>query len=202
MKRFIRFFFNLLGIIILFSSCNAGKNTYNAEYERKWKEIVKSEAWKQSLQENNEKVASVALEKNLNYQTNYTEKETINADFEEKFNSLVSQAYHKIITEARVADTRLREEYEKYANASKTMIKADPDYKKNFELVKKRYEAHQQMLEGLVSWNIFSEKMTGDLNYFKKENIDEVYLRHSQGQSEKTLVSHLVYKLADLYHTQ
>ena len=40
------------------------------------------------------------------------------------------------------------------------------DYKKNLELARKRYIAHREILDGLKSWNAFSEYGSDDLDFF------------------------------------
>ena len=47
MSDFNKYF--ILLIILLLGSCTSSKSNYQREYTRVWKEIIKSEAWKNSL---------------------------------------------------------------------------------------------------------------------------------------------------------
>ncbi|MGB5497419.1 MAG: hypothetical protein WBM77_00660 [Maribacter sp.] len=172
-----------------------------------WKEIIKSEAWKNSL-----------LTENPEIQTNDSEFYTTNADtgiaedrftanidmgalFEKRFNSLVSRAYFKIISEAENADTRLKAEFDRWNIMQQDKgLKKDHAFKKKYETVMRRYKAHKKMLEGLKSWNIFSDFRSNDLDFFKAENRIEIHRMYQNGSTEDNMISFLVYRLADLYH--
>ena len=73
------------------------------------------------------------------------------------------------------------------------------DYKKNVELARKRYIAHREILDGLKSWNAFSEYGSDDLEFFKEEQADAAYKMFLNGESEENIIDFLIYKLADLY---
>ena len=78
--------------------------------------------------------------------------------FNKRYGSLVSRAYFKIISEAEKADGRITGEYEQWKEKqNNSTLKKDKAVKKESELALKRYKAHKKMLEGLKSWNIFSE---------------------------------------------
>ena len=55
------------------------------------------------------------------------------------------------------------------------------------------------MLEGLKSWNAFSEYGSDDLDFFKQEQLEKAYLMFSKGSSDTEIINFLVNKLADLY---
>ncbi|EAR02875.1 hypothetical protein [Maribacter sp. HTCC2170] len=203
-------FKTLLTIVVLgcvLGSCSTTKSKYQREYTQVWKEIIKSEAWKNSL------VAKNSNEKEYNSDFVAINEDDVLADdglstklnleslFEERFHSLVSRAYFKIISEAENADTRLSAEYERWNRMQANEgLKKDRDFKKKYEVVTKKYHAHKQMLEGLKSWNIFSEYRSNDLDFFKAENKVEIQSMYDQGSTEDQMISYLVYRLADLYH--
>lgn len=122
-----------------------------------------------------------------------------NPKFAKKFNALVSRAYFKIIVEAERADIRLVEEYKRMYGAYEANT-LNPGSEKKFVKTYKKFLAHRRMLAGLKSWRIFSEYRTGDLDYFKAENYDEILEMYQRGTNEQTMVKVLMYKLADLYH--
>ncbi|MGI9553064.1 MAG: hypothetical protein ACR2MT_17795, partial [Aurantibacter sp.] len=78
--------------------------------------------------------------------------------------------------------------------------KRSKEFNQKLELVNKRYRAHRKMLEGLKSWNIFSEYGTNDLDFFKAENEETVKKMVKSGKSDLVIINYLIYKLADLYH--
>ncbi len=169
--------------------------------------MIQSQAWKSSLEEG---VAAAPQEnKDFYYSSldvgikNSIPAETMETEdvFEKKYHSLVSRAYYKIISEAEAADQRLRSEYARLS-AKKGDVSAAQSamYAENLAIIDKRYRAHTEMLEGLKSWNIFSEYRSGDLIYFKEDNIDAVSQMHAKGRSDESIINFLVFKLADLYH--
>ena len=205
MSDFNKYF--ILLIILLLGSCTSSKSNYQREYTRVWKEIIKSEAWKNSLLTGN---AEDLSNQNKFYVSNseteiaadkFTTKINMEAVFNERYHSLVSRAYFKIISEAENADSRLKSEYEYWnLKLQDPRIKKDKAFKKRFETVNKRFEAHKQMLDGLKSWNIFSEFRSNDLDFFKAENRNEIHNMYQKGNSEDVIINFLVYRLADLYH--
>lgn len=196
--------FLILAFAVSIGGCATSKTDFNKKYREEWKRIIKSQAWNDALDLSNT-LASLDAEEvylgtssgiliaNMDYKTD--------AAFNEKFNSLVSRSYFKIITEAQKADDRLKEEYDRLNIEKKEAVnKNDPDFKKKLTLVNKRYRAHREMLEGLKGWNIFSENRTGDLEFFKNENVNTVYKKYKGGETDEAIIGFLVYQLADLYH--
>ncbi len=122
-----------------------------------------------------------------------------NSAFTEKYNSLVSRAYFKIIVEAERADIRLGEEYKHMYSAYEANT-LNPDTQEKFVKTYEKFLAHRRMLKGLKSWRVFSEYRTGDLEYFKAENYDELLRMHQNGSNDHAMIKVLMYKLADLYH--
>ena len=193
--------------LVCFVSCSTSKSNYQREYTRVWKEIIKSEAWKNSLLTENAEGHTVNSEF---YATNtdtgiaedrFTANIDMEALFDKRFNSLVSRAYFKIISEAEHADTRLKTEFDRWNTMHRdTGLKKDHAFKKKYETVVRRYNAHKEMLEGLKSWNIFSDFRSNDLDFFKAENRSEIYKMYQNGSTEDNMINFLVYRLADLYH--
>ncbi|WP_282160317.1 hypothetical protein [Ulvibacterium marinum] len=212
MKNSVLKKFGLSYMVVLLVSfcmgCSSSKMNFKREYNKVWKEMVKSEAWKNSLLADRTakpeeemdfytSILDVGIDKRDSYNP-LMEKEVA---FEEKYSALVSRAYFKIIAEAEKADYRLRKEYEDWnTKKSEAENKGDKTFKRQLNLVNRRYAAHQKMLKGLKSWNILSEYRSDDLRFFKNENRNEVQQMFNTGKDEKAIVNLLIYKLADLYH--
>lgn len=185
----------LLVIIFAFEGCSSSKTKYRKEYAKVWKELIQSQAWKDALASKNGNTNQVLV---LDQPGSFKSIETV--WFVDKYSSLVSRAYFKIIAEAENADKRLKEDHAYWTAKSEASKTKDKQLKKRLEIVNRKYEAHNNMLLGLKSWNIFSDDKSGDLDYFKAENEEAIYKMYLQGLEEKTMISYLVFKLADLYH--
>ncbi|MEX0273736.1 MAG: hypothetical protein AB3N16_05095 [Flavobacteriaceae bacterium] len=186
-------------LAFLFLGCTAQKKPYEREYAKAWKEIIKSEAWANSLRgeaASDHFLVSSDKDVYLN-DTPPTPSVVLN---DEKYHHLVTRAYVKIVAEAEKADMRLKAEYDKWNNTSLERPGQEYELKREHARVNKRYRAHKAMLEGLKSWNIFSKYGTDDLEFFKKENSTHVNNMAQNGQSEEAIVNFLIYQLADLYH--
>lgn len=121
--------------------------------------------------------------------------------FVQLYNAYVSRACYSLLDEAQKADKQLLEQYNNLLLASKDR----PDraaYDKELALAKLMYEAHWNMLEGLKSWNAFSAYGSDDLDFFKKEHLENAYLMFRKGSSDSEIIDFLVYRLADLYYVQ
>ena len=121
--------------------------------------------------------------------------------FVQLYNAYVSRACYSLLDEAQKADQQLLEQYNNLLLASKDR----PDraaYDKELALAKLMYEAHWNMLEGLKSWNAFSAYGSDDLDFFKKEHLENAYLMFRKGSSDSEIIDFLVYRLADLYYVQ
>jgi len=189
---------------LLLLSCGATQNKYQKEYNKVWKEMIQSQAWKDSFK-NNQGNASPDLyastEDNILAPVETNEKSyKYEALFEKRYKSLVSRAYFKIISEAEKADKQLASEYKYITDNHSSRNETAKAYKLKKDAIAKRYKAHQAMLQGLKSWNIFSEDRTGDLAYFKNENRDAIKRFITNGEHTDKMINFLVYKLADLYH--
>jgi hypothetical protein len=129
----------------------------------------------------------IVLESNSDFEENLA--------FEERYQSLVSRAYFKIITEAEKLDAQIAAQY--------ALAKNDPNVsKRDLDEAERKFSAHRAMLSGLRSWNIFSEDRSGDLDYFKRENREAVQNMMKQDQGTNQMINFLIYKLADLYHVE
>lgn len=193
-----------------FTGCASQQSKFKREYKKIWKEIVSSEAWRNSLvAESTPKPGGYTnfntpiLDEGSLSGTNYgvlRDKEEV---FNKKYNALVTRAYFKIIAEAEKADNRLKKEYLNWnVKKHEEGNKADEAFKKQLALVNKRYAAHDKMLQGLKSWNIMSEYRSDDLRFFKNENRAKVQQMLDSGKNESEVVRFLIFQLADLYHLE
>ncbi len=184
-------------------SCSITQTSYQREYNRIWREMVKTQAWQKSLEkqaQEQELYASADSEIIVFEGPNIAKRKTL---FENDYQSLVARAYFKIITEAEKADARISAEYiilQEREEQNPTGV--DKQFKKKKEEVSKKYEAHKAMLSGLKSWNIFSENRSGDLDYFKAEHRNDVEAMMAKGEADGQIVNFLIYKMADLYHLE
>ena len=197
----------ILGItllmLVLLGSCSISKTNYARKYAEAWKEVLKSEAWKNSLVVENDQNMNLysSNEDIILAESAKTAIMEMDGSFLIKYNSLVSRAYVKIISEAEHANGRLKKEFERW-NLKKIdpLINKKGDFKKEYNHIIERYEAHKKMLDGLKSWDVFDEFGTADLEYFKNENSKNVHLMMQDAKSDFAIIGYLVYKLADLYH--
>ena len=201
--------FSFFLLITLFAGCTSSQTNFKREYRRLWKETVKSEAWKRSLK----KVDFYATDDAKEYYSstedpgilegNINDETLAYASFEQKYNSLISRAYFKIIAEAEEADYRIEQDYLRLSSQKAELENHNnKDYKKNLELARKRYVAHREILQGLKSWNAFSEYGSDDLKFFKEEQAGIAYKMYLDGKSDADIINFLIYKLADLYQTE
>ncbi len=196
----------LLAFIILMTSCSTSKSNYKRRYNKVWKELIKSQAWKDALENKNEPRSSESTNFYAsNEDVGFTSEPSFAANTTEQFlaeyTNLVYRAYAKIIAEAEEANVRLETEYRlRNARDQSSSHKEVKKHRQQLELVNKRFQAHRAMLEGLKSWDVFSEFGTDDLDFFKEENKNKVYEMYQRGENQSTMINFLVYKLADLYH--
>ena len=186
----------ILGTVCLVG-CGASQTHYQREYAKVWKELIKSQAWQESLLANNAENTEELYASNDN-EVLLANDTKIEAGFEDRYQTLVSKAYFKIITEAEKADARISADY-KLLQDDESSISIS---KKQEHEITKKYEAHKAMLSGLKSWNIFSEDRSGDLDYFKIENKSAIQRMIQSGDADHQMVNYLIYKLADLYHVE
>lgn len=191
-----RSFLSLLIFVCLLSSCVVNQTKYQKRYNEIWREMIQSQAWKESLNQNSDAettgmYASTEDEVILTSESEYGES----IAFEERYQSLVSRAYFKIITEAEKLDARITAEY--------NLVLNDPNAtKRKREEAERKFTAHRAMLSGLRSWKIFSEDRSGDLDYFKRENREAIQNMMQEEQGTDQMINFLIYKLADLYHVE
>ena len=192
-----RSFLMTLIFVCLLSSCAVNQTKYQKRYNDIWREMIQSQAWKESLKDKDVDVP-VGLYASLDDDEVLEEETTTNYEmaFEDQYQSLVSRAYFKIITEAEKLDTRITAEYKQIQNNPENFSK------KEREEVERKFQAHRSMLSGLRSWNIFSEDRSGDLDYFKRENRDAIQEMMQEGKESNQMINFLIYKLADLYHVE
>jgi len=190
-----------LGVVICW-----GQDSSADIYDEAWQVVLNSQEWKDALED---EVSNTTSDERYLYASNDNEaivvdgviKVSSNANFDTKYEVLVRRAYLKVIAEAEKADTRLEREYIlRNAAALKKGRKRSQEFVQKLELVNKRYHAHRKMLEGLKSWNIFSEYGTNDLDFFMAENQGAVQEMIQKGKKEAAITKYLIYKLADLYH--
>lgn len=187
----------LVLVLLLMQSCGTTQTSYQREYARVWNEMIKSKAWQESLLAQQSDPAG-DLYASADDEMVLAESPKFDSGFEDKYQSLVSRAYFKIITEAEKSDARISAEYKLLQEEEMS----NKQNRKKVAEITQKYEAHKAMLSGLKSWNIFSENRSGDLKYFKAENELAVQKMMDNGENDTQMVNYLIYKLADLYHVE
>lgn len=206
MKKGFEYYGTYVLLFVLMSvvfGCSVTQTSYQREYNKIWREMVKSEAFQKSLEKQAQEQELYASSDNDMILLDETLEVKSNILFEKDYQSLVSRAYFKIITEAEKADAKISSEYKILEEQEENNpLGVDKQFKKRKDLVIKKYNAHKAMLGGLKSWNIFSEHRSGDLDYFKAENREAVSKMKSNGEGNAQIVNYLIYKMADLYHLE
>lgn len=198
----------LVMVVVLGSSCSSSKN-YQARYRKAWQKVVNSQAWLDALAANNKDALSgtpvyfsvpAVREREVLQNLDDLDLE-IDQAFLEKYPSLVSRAYYRIIAEAEDADKRVTRDYQ-YLSAEmhKAGNEDNRQLKRQFELAEKRYEAHTEMLEGLKSWRSFNQYGSDDLDFFLVDYLPEAHKMYTRGADDEHIITYLMGKLADLYH--
>ena len=188
---------------LFFASCKSSKS-YNAKYEAAWQDVIQSDAWRSSIDEDQTDglyaTGNGAEEKWLtDKENNVVEKDP----FEIKYDLWVSRAYSKIISEAEAADNEIKAEYDRFlAENPDASVSTDENVVKIMRIYKRKYEAHKAMLDGLKSWHAFESYGSDDLKFFKEENRKVVQGMYRNGRPDEKIIDFLVYKLADLYHLE
>lgn len=200
----------MLLLVFFLSNCSSLRPTSHVKYAEAWQKVLNSKAWKDALMVE-ESEATAAPEEDF-----YVSNEAIvladdfkslkartpkEPSFETRYDRLVKRAYVRIIAQATKANDRLEREYIlRNASALKKGENRSDEFNKKLDLINTRYHAHKEMLEGLKSWNVFSEYGTDDLDFFKTEQKEAVKEMIKNGKGETYVINYLIYKLADLYH--
>lgn len=166
-------------------------------YREVWKDVVSSPEWQASLEP--EEVDTTGQHPYL--PLGAEEKRgsvTMDKEFIERYHSLVNQAYFRLITQAEKADERIHGDYKEVRKA----YNQGESSKDELEQARERYKSHAFMLEGLKSWKAFKKERTADMEFFKAENIIDVYDLLQAGNSEDAVIQFLMLELADLYHIE
>ncbi|MFM1879136.1 MAG: hypothetical protein RLZZ241_2002 [Bacteroidota bacterium] len=186
----------------LFWNCST-LSTKKDPYASAWSQVVGSEAWNESL---NNRVSQSIANKPEFYaipELKNIDNGSVDSVFMTKYPNWVSRAYFRLISEATASDDHIREEYQAIFLESKRDDNRDnKELQEASERAQKRFEAHRQMLEGLISWRAFHEFGSNDLDYFLKEQLPESYAKYKQRQNEEQIVAFLMNRLADLYHQE
>lgn len=181
-------------------ACSSSKNS-NPKYEAAWQQLVDSEQWEASLDAAQEGRFGVDNQEYKGEEVTDAIVDESTDPFEDQYESWVSRAYFKIITEAEEADHRIKAEHDRFlAENPEADTSTDENVQRIMERYKRRYQAHQSMLEGLKSWHAFDAYGSDDLKFFKEENREVVRGMYLRGRPDEKIVDFLVYKLADLYH--
>lgn len=127
----------------------------------------------------------------------------INTKFEKKYHYLVARSYFKLLAEAQKSERKLKLQFDQYTYENQKFNReGSRTFQNKLNNTNKKYKAHSAMLEGLKSWNLFSDNRTGDMFYFMAENEDRIFKMYTKEVKEEKMIKYLIYKLADLYHLE
>jgi hypothetical protein len=127
----------------------------------------------------------------------------INTKFEKKYHYLVARSYFKLLAEAQRSERKLKLQYDNFTfENQKYNREGSRTFQNKLNNAHKKYKLHRAMLEGLKSWNLFSDDRTGDMFYFMAENEERIFKMYSKEVKEEKMIKYLIYKLADLYHLE
>jgi len=184
-------------------SCTTSKYASKRAYKKIWNEITQSEEWRRSLRSYNKEIPDLYVSIENDYALLPKSSLPKNAKkFSTEYNALVARAYFKICAEADEADDRITREFKTLERKNRADLLDSITQTYFASTVTKKYIAHKAMIRGLKSWNIFSTKRSGDLNFFKLENREAIQEQMSRGATDEQLVHFLMYQLADLYHNE
>jgi hypothetical protein len=172
-------------------------------YGDAWKQVVSSGQWASSLK-------AAPPESPVEHERHYAipsysplESTLATPEFMQQYPAMVSWAYFRLIGEALEADRRVAKTYQElYRKAGLSESKTDAALQGEFEMARRRFEAHREMLEGLRSWKAFNEFGSDDLNFFMQEQLPVSYEMFQRGVRQDKIIDHLMRGLADLYHRQ
>lgn len=156
-------------------------------------------ALEEQLIENQEKDKKVYKEVALAY----LKKMDAYFDFINFFNEKILESYRKLVTEARLIDRQLRDEYMVLTakiNSSEQKNQEDLERQK---ILEKRYESHTTLLNSLIRWNLEKqdiENPTGEIKVLKEQNASKVFTMYHKKKAAKDIVNFIEIQLADLYH--
>lgn len=197
----------LLAVFVL-EGCAPSKQ-YERRYRRAWRKVVNSQAWKDALVSGDRApyassdlfYALPGLRKKE--AVAYASGPVMEKAFLERYPSLVSRAYFRIIAEAEAADSRLSDEYQRLYRESRSAEGGENKrLQRQLQAAERRYKAHREMLEGLRAWKAFNRFGSDDLEFFLEDYLEEAYKVYQKGAGDEHLIAFLMVKLADLYHLE
>ena len=144
-------------------------------YSDAWEEVLESRSWKASLEDHARDVHPRVRR---------------DPEFLNPYPVLVSCAYFRLIAEALDSDRRVAKSYQElYRRSRQPESQNDPVLQREYETARKRFLAHDEMLEGLRSWNAFNEYGSDDLDFFLQEQLEDTYEKYERGVKEDLLIS-------------
>ena len=192
----------VLLLVIFIAGCSslAGKKD---PYAKAWSQVVGSPAWNESLTRNVTKSIEKRPEFFVLPESKGLDESVVDSVFKTNYPKWVSRAYFRLISEATESDDKIREEYQAiFLESKRDENRNNKIIQEDSERARKRFIAHRQMLEGLISWRAFHEFGSNDLDYFLKEQMPEAHAMYKKGQREELIIAFLMTRLADLYHQE
>lgn len=186
----------------IFGSCSSLSGNKDP-YAKAWSEVVGSPSWNESLTRNVTKSIEKRPEFFVLPESKELDESAVDTVFKTNYPKWVSRAYFRLISEATESDDKIREEYQTiFLESKRDVNRNNKIIQEDCERARKRFIAHRQMLEGLISWRAFHEFGSNDLDYFLKEQLPEAHDMYKKGQREEHIIAFLMTRLADLYHQE
>ncbi|WP_299314711.1 hypothetical protein [uncultured Aquimarina sp.] len=133
----------------------------------------------------------------------YLKKMDAYFDFIDFYDKKILESYQKLVTEARLADRQLRDEYIVLTAKINSSEQKNQEDLERQNILEKRYESHTKLLNSLIKWNLEKqdvENPTGEIKILKEQNASKVFTMYHKKKSEKDIVDFIEIQLADLYH--
>ncbi|MBC2838476.1 hypothetical protein [Robiginitalea sp. SC105] len=191
----------MAGVLLLGCTGCASLRQEEDPYAETWESVVKSQDWKYALELNPDSTTAGQAVYFALPDWNDGSSAAADPEFVETYPKLVSRAYFRLIAEAMKADRRIRMSFQ---DLSFQVLNSDekPSRKllREYETARKRFVAHRQMLEGLLTWKAFNTYGSDDLEFFMREQLGPSLALYRKGAQQERILDFLMTELADLYH--
>ncbi|WP_271783727.1 hypothetical protein [Aquimarina algiphila] len=124
-------------------------------------------------------------------------------DFIDFYNQKLYESYLKLVEEAQQIDRQIRDEYIILSAKINSADDKDPEDLIQQTILQKRYEAHKELLNSLISWNLKLEHIKHpkeEMRNFKKNYAAKVFEMFQTDRSDTEIVKYIEIRLADRFH--
>ncbi len=133
----------------------------------------------------------------------YLKEMDIYFDFVDFYNEKLYESYLKLIEEAQQVDRQIRDEYIVLSAKINSAEEKEPDDLRRKFILEKRYEAHKELLNSLIKWNLKLrdiENPKEEMRAFKKNYASKVFEMFQNRVPDIRIVKYIEIQLADTFH--